>query len=471
MLDKHEIPIPGEAEGACVIFRRSTTAGSAFYLKRRLPIDKRPNRRNPYHVVSLKTPDLEEAKVKGYKLLLEIDGKLQSGLGLQGDSFNKISRAWLSRLVEWSQLSGYSDDHHIKQSAIKRHKSVLDRYLLPFFGGIKIAEIQQTDCQRYTTWRRNFYLDGPGKLETSIEFTRNGKKYNRPTRKTAKPSYSTLIKDAATFNAIMKYAEEERGVQFSTRPTLKFKKSDGKPVSRRERFQKSEMEALLKGLEQRCIPGNGVGFNSLYYRIVLNYLVEFLYVTGIRPSEAMWLKKKHLVGKADQLRVHIAQDNPALKSLSHVRVVIPKRSLEQTIQNLFSFYEEVWTHNFPQSIPERMYEGAASFDFRDCIADEQWLFAHPNKGRIVSMRKSFGNAMDDLGLRGLKDQKRSLYSLRHTYASEMIEEGVTAKGLWTLCQNLGTSPAMLTAHYGQALHEVDAEMFLGAELVPEGEFV
>lgn len=470
MSDTYEIPIPGEADGACLIYRRNTKDGSSFYLKRRLPIEKRPNRRNPYHVISLKTSNFEDAKKKGYKLLLEIDGKLLSGQGLRGDTFNKIALAWLDRQKEWSKLTGYEDDSHVKASAILRHKSVLNRYLLPFFGAMKIAEIQQSDCQRYTTWRRNYYLDGPGKDETHIEFIKDGKKYHRPTRKTVKPSHSTLVKDAATFNAIIKYADEEKGARFTTRPTLKFKKSDGKPAGKRERFTRPEMEDMLGGLVQRCALNMGLNIEAHHYRVVLSNLVEFLYLTGIRPSEAMWLKKKHLIGKADQLRVQIARDNGALKSLTHVRLVIPKRSLERTVQQLFSFYEEIWANNFPQSIPDRMYEGSEDFDFRSAIDDEQWLFAHPDKSRIISMRKSFGNAMDALNLRGHKDQKRSLYSLRHTYASEMIEEGATAKGLWMLCKNLGTSPGMLMAHYGQALHEVDAEMFLGAELEPDDEW-
>ena len=80
------------------------------------------------------------------------------------------------------------------------------------------------------------------------------------------------------------------------------------------------------------------------------------------------------------------------------------------------------------------------------------------------MNRSFGRALAALNLKQDGDQRRSLYSLRHTYASEFIENGGAAKGVLMLCQNLGTSPAMLYAHYGQALHEVDAELFLGNQL-------
>ncbi len=45
-----------------------------------------------------------------------------------------------------------------------------------------------------------------------------------------------------------------------------------------------------------------------------------------------------------------------------------------------------------------------------------------------------------------RGQKRSVYSLRHTYATLRLENGAN---IYWLKQNMGTSVAMIERHYGQ----------------------
>jgi integrase len=65
------------------------------------------------------------------------------------------------------------------------------------------------------------------------------------------------------------------------------------------------------------------------------------------------------------------------------------------------------------------------------------IFCHPNGRPIGSFKKGFEQVVDQAGvLRGSDGKKRVPYSLRHTYATMRISEGVS---VFQLAANMGTS--------------------------------
>jgi integrase len=78
---------------------------------------------------------------------------------------------------------------------------------------------------------------------------------------------------------------------------------------------------------------------------------------------------------------------------------------------------------------------------------DEFVFAHRDGRPIGSFKKSFSSLIDaaDVGFDG-KGNRRTIYSLRHTYATFRLEEGV---GVYTLARNMGTSVAMIERFYGQ----------------------
>ena len=65
-------------------------------------------------------------------------------------------------------------------------------------------------------------------------------------------------------------------------------------------------------------------------------------------------------------------------------------------------------------------------------------------------------------IRGLKCKDRTIHSLRHTYATFRLQEGVHQ---FVLAKNMGTSVAMLEKHYGHTSNVASA-----AELTKSGSF-
>lgn len=79
-------------------------------------------------------------------------------------------------------------------------------------------------------------------------------------------------------------------------------------------------------------------------------------------------------------------------------------------------------------------------------ADEP-LFCHPNGKPIVSFKRGFRQALDKAGvLYGPDGNTRVPYSLRHTYATMRLAEGVS---VFQLAANMGTSVEMIELFYGK----------------------
>lgn len=75
------------------------------------------------------------------------------------------------------------------------------------------------------------------------------------------------------------------------------------------------------------------------------------------------------------------------------------------------------------------------------------IFCHSNGQPVGSFKKGFEHALDEAGvLRGSDGKKRVPYSLRHTYATMRISEGVS---VFQLAANMGTSVEMIENFYGK----------------------
>jgi integrase len=76
-----------------------------------------------------------------------------------------------------------------------------------------------------------------------------------------------------------------------------------------------------------------------------------------------------------------------------------------------------------------------------------FVFSHPDGKPIKSFKKSFAGLLNDAGVTFDKEgNRRTIYSLRHTYATFRLTEGVT---VYTLARNMGTSVSMVERFYGQ----------------------
>ena len=96
-------------------------------------------------------------------------------------------------------------------------------------------------------------------------------------------------------------------------------------------------------------------------------------------------------------------------------------------------------------------------------ATDDYVFCNRDGSPVGSFKKSFESLLKSAGVEtDSHGNKRTIYSLRHTYATYRLQEGVHQ---FILAKNMGTSIAMLEKHYGHTSNVTSA-----AELTKMGTF-
>ena len=137
------------------------------------------------------------------------------------------------------------------------------------------------------------------------------------------------------------------------------------------------------------------------------YLKEFHLAVGQDDnnlSEDLPEAIKGAVSNLYQYRVLVRSDNQ-LKHYTHQRDVIPLIEMTTYFDQLLS----ILLINLPEHI-------IGDINQADQLPSEIWLFCHPDGRRLKSFDNGFDEVLSELGLLYHDGRKRSLTSLRHTYA-------------------------------------------------------
>jgi hypothetical protein len=413
--------------------------------------------------------------------------RIDAGEPISDICFDQIARSFLTWAEKQSRSTDDTGEALYNPLAYVREKTCIERYLIPFFGGIDLRKIKVKTIEDFVCWRNNYYIDGPGAKEDTISFKRNGITCLRPSKRNSRPAPSTVNKDAVAYSKVLKHARKTENLAISDIPKIEVPKDRKKNIRRRTRFSDCAWTLLQENVFERVMscPNERVKF----LRFVLWGLITLLRGTGIRVSEASWLQIKHLklvpvkdecrstfepvmsdyetwdqdtlsidilrngYNEMLEFRVAVDKNNPGLKQATHARSVIP--TLE------FSF---AWFH-YLRFLAHNMKKSGLcpTEDWRD-LSSEQYLFTNQDGQRIKSLRGGFSSLLnasksDDFpdGLRIIDGERMSLSCIRHTYASKQIEAGAAKSGLGLLADNMGTSPEMIRRHYGQELRELRAD--------------
>jgi integrase len=165
--------------------------------------------------------------------------------------------------------------------------------------------------------------------------------------------------------------------------------------------------------------------------------VEFLLYTGIRHgTEAIPLRWRHIqwhwIGDQRYLRIRVS-------GKTGPRYLIAKNAVIETLERLIRW----------QGLEQETLDAVIEAKL------DRMVFCFPNGHTPYRMEGVFRKLMRDSGL--AKDgagKTRTLYSLRHTYATFALAEGVD---IHTLARQMGTSVAMIERHYSKMTPMMSAE--------------
>jgi integrase len=275
----------------------------------------------------------------------------------------------------------------------------IDGYLIPFFGERYLQNIKHENIAEFERWR-NAKM---GKL----------------------PKSSTLMNFASAFNRVCATAIQ-RGWISDKVPLPKLSRK-GEKGSVRPAFSADEVTTLRAFMPTWETKGS-YDFDRLQRPLLCDY-VEFLLLTGMRHgTEAMNVEWRHCewyeYDAVRYLRVRVS-------GKTGERYLIAKHEAVAVLLRLHSRQQDVCEKPF-----DRVLGQVAKYVFRNALGMRPRTF----NGMFEKLTRESGLMYN------AADEKRTLYSLRHTYATQELLAGTD---IHTLSKQMGNSAAMIEKHYSK----------------------
>lgn len=265
---------------------------------------------------------------------------------------------------------------------VKDHKARLDNHLLPFFGELGLSEVTAGKVQEYRSMRLS-----PAEGEKT-------------------PARSTLHHEIVVLRQVMKTALRHGWITHVPDFSAPYRTS-GK-VSHRAWFSKEEYIKLYERTRARVKEAQGLNWQHAAEQ--LHDFVLFMANTGLRPDEANRLEYRD---------VSIELDDKTGDEILVIEVR-GKRGIGfcKSTPNAVHTFKRLVKRNKPDATDK--------------------VFPQDHK-------KQFNRVLNDLDLKFDREgNRRSAYSLRHTYICLRLLEGAD---IYQVAKNCRTSVEMIERHY------------------------
>ena len=346
---------------------------------------------------SAKTTDREEAIRIAETQYEDISYLVRHGREVATDM--KFSRLWTM----------FCSAHQVQQSSVHRRKHYEGngtRYFVPFLGDKRVSAISDSVVDDYWRWRLEFW----------------SKRSDAPANAKLLPSNKTLQMEAQMLKQVFRWALRKG---YLHRELFVVPPQPGEKHSRRPAFSSEEWTKLRAYLDQWTLqeqtPTSGPHAMWAHHRAIFKEYVLFMANSGLRPNEARqlrWSHKEDFRDTRNQRRVEIT----VTAGKTGGRKCIPTEDAPRYLDRL----RELSTHT-------------EDSDYIFCFEDGKPI-------SVSSMSTKFARFLKDAKLEfDNQGKRRTLYSLRHTYATfRLLDEHVD---YLTLARNMGTSVEMIERHY------------------------
>jgi integrase len=380
-------------DGEVVVYRRN--ASPLYQCRYKLADGK-------WHRVSTRKASVENAVSVACLLYDEARFRQKLGLAHTAQTFAQIAEETLIDLRQQIDIKG-------TRGAFDSYVSCIEKYFLPYFGDRRLEELTHKDIVDFELWR------------------------NRQMNK--KPKASTLHNFSSAWNRLIKTAIDKGYLSENAKvPRLSTQGAKSNP---RPAFTRSEIDNLLVFMKTWSVGGRNDLEKEM--RLLLRDYVEVLLYTGIRHgTESMGLCWNNIEWHTDKgvryLRLWVDGKTGG-------RWLIAKHKALEALQRLHQRQADIANIEF-----EDLFKTRISYK----------LFRISKNYQPPSLNGTFRRLMRDSGLlKSKEEQTRTLYSLRHTYATlELIENRTD---IHTLAKQMGNSATMIEKHYSKLTATMAAE--------------
>lgn len=389
---------------------------------------------NPKRVInrSTKLTSYEEAYAFARKEYNRLTNAVEMGHTLNDFTFEVHWQEWFDRNVAQGRWKAARQRWHQNQAA---------RYYKTYFrnsdgSSMRLNDITAQVASSYWDWRIAYWSSEQGQKLQSYNPKRRGAKTTTTNNAAKVPSAKTLQMDQTALNQIFRDARERGRMQqqFHMKPPKR-----DKAHIRRPHFEQDEYQTLVQYLRsyRDCIghfkDDRVNGWHKLQ-RQQLYHFVIFMLNTGLRVGEARQMRWRDV--KFDVLDE---------QSNEHV-CVVGVRKQTKTEQN-----RDVQSQPNANKTLKEWKEKSPFNGPNDLV----WFGKNDDDGKqtkFTDLNKTFQAFLqrvpvqdEDTGLLFNKEgEKRSLYSLRHTYATVRRSHGVSYEDL---SLNMGCKVQQLQKHY------------------------
>lgn len=360
------------------------------------------------HTVRVSTGrrNLEEAKEAARDAYLEYSFRHKNGLPVVSKRFTDVARLAIADMRK--QLSA-----GLGKRVFNDYIVCIERYLIPFFGTRFITAIDYNSLQEFYDWRRE--------------------------RLGREPKASTLNTHNSALNRVFDEAVARGFLAHKDVPMLT---NTGEASERRPDFSREEYRSMIRKLPHWIKQGKAGKSTDMRY--LLRDYILILANTGMRHgTEAVNLRWKH---------VTLFEEN----GLEYLEMSVSGKTGRRDI------ICRSGTINYLKRIHERSQD-IRHLTFDQLLRDRVDLpvFRLPDGSVTNNLRQTFQVFLNDTGLMTCPrtGQNRTLYSLRHTYATfALLNDGMD---IHALAIQMGTSIGMIERHYSHLTPRLKKDMLTG----------
>lgn len=370
-------------EGKATLFKRPNT--SHWHIRYKAE--------GKWQRVTTKSESLQEARGIGAELVAEARFRAKNGLPLVSKRFKAVAKLAIQRMEELL-AAGQG------KATYRTYIQALNGYLIPFLGNHNIDRVDNAVMREFERWR----------LE----------QMKRP------PAASTLNNHNAALSRVF---DEAIARGYMTRIQVPLMRNDGLKTERRPDFTAGEYMQLHRAM--RPWVKDARRGNETTLRSTMRDYVLVLANTGIRAgTEGMNLKWRHVSFFQHKGKKYLALH---VNGKTGPREVIARHCVAPYLDRLRKLKSE-WAQGTFEEFLRRQVDA--------------YVFRVNDKDMSNTFGKMFARLLVKADL--LKDprsgKERTLYSLRHTYATLMLT--LNRLNIYTLAEHMGTSVKMIEDHYG-----------------------
>lgn len=382
---------------------------------------------------STKQADFTLAVAEAKKLYIELLGRQQQNLTIKRQKFDEVFQIWLKDAKKRKTETRYAYT-----------ESTYNRYLKGHFGNLEITQLRQVQLDKYWKYREDFYLDGEGKQRLVVNEKRISSKTKTSNNIKVKPSYGTLRAEASIVNEFLEWAlrNEYVGREFRLRAKDSGYRNEERRVGRRETFTEHEWNSLttyLRSYSDRSgiFKNDRVNKGHLRQRQMFYCYVLFMASVGLRVGEGKGLRW------AD-IKFTFNEKEKKWVTQVHVRAETSKVR-EQRIAVAHSERCREWLQSWREHSEYNTDDDLVFYGREQSIGND---FSVSFKNFLK--RCQYKNREDGL-LKTIDGKARTLYSLRHLYATFRITKANVE--IYALAKSMGTSVKQIEHHYGHLTNE------------------